>query len=95
MEHLGRKIFHAENPGIQKLRGEYHLAFGGGFCVEMKLNLEIRWRNVAGIDMEKARAQAQAQYDGLIGKYPERSWGKPPVSEIFPPSYPIEVDVNE
>jgi cytosine/adenosine deaminase-related metal-dependent hydrolase len=52
-------------------------------------------RKVAGIDMEKARAQAQAQYDGLIGKYPERSWGKPPVSEIFPPSYPIEVDVNE
>lgn len=52
-------------------------------------------RKVAGIDMEKARAQAQAQYDGLIGKYPERSWGKPPVSEIFPPSYPIEVDVDE
>ena len=45
-------------------------------------------RKVAGIDMEKARAQAQAQYDGLIGKYPERSWGKPPGSEIFPPSYP-------
>ena len=32
--------------------------------------------------------------DGLIAKYPERSWGNPPVSEIFPPSYPIEVDAN-
>lgn len=51
-------------------------------------------RKVAGIDMEKARIQAQAQYDGLIAKYPERSWGNPPVSEIFPPSYPIEVDAN-
>lgn len=51
-------------------------------------------RRVAGIDMHKARAQAQAQYDKLIAKYPERSWGQPPVSEIFPPSYPIEVDAN-
>ncbi len=51
-------------------------------------------RKVAGIDMEKARIQAQAQYDGLIAKYPERSWANPPVSEIFPPSYPIEVDAN-
>lgn len=51
-------------------------------------------RKVAGIDMEKARAQAQAQYDGLISRYPERSWMHPPVSEIFPPSYPIEVDAH-
>ncbi len=51
-------------------------------------------RQVAGIDMEKARVQAQAQYDGLIAKYPERSWNSPPVSEIFSPSYPIEVDTH-
>jgi ABC-type uncharacterized transport system ATPase component len=51
-------------------------------------------RQVAGIDMHKARAKAQAQYDGMIAKYPERSWGHPSVSEIFPPSYPIEVDAN-
>ncbi|MFS8049826.1 amidohydrolase family protein [Rhizobium sp. BR 314] len=51
-------------------------------------------RQLAGFDMEKARVQAQAQYDGLIAKYPERSWNHPPVSEIFPPSYPIEVESN-
>jgi len=51
-------------------------------------------RKVSGIDIDAARTQAQAQYDGLIAKYPERSWGSPPVSEIFPPSYPIEVDAN-
>ncbi|WP_426128748.1 amidohydrolase family protein [Pararhizobium sp. PWRC1-1] len=51
-------------------------------------------RQLAGIDMEKARVQAQAQYDGLIAKYPERSWNNPPVSEIFSPSYPIEVDTH-
>jgi len=51
-------------------------------------------RKVAGIDMETARIQAQVQYDRLIAKYPERSWDNPPVSEIFPPSYPIEVDAN-
>ncbi len=49
---------------------------------------------VAGIDMAAARRQAQAQYDRLIAKYPERSWGNPPVAEIFPPSYPIEDDAH-
>lgn len=52
-------------------------------------------RRLAGFDMDKARSQAQAQYDGLIAKYPERSWNHPPVSEIFPPSYPIEGDGHD
>ncbi|MDA5635315.1 MULTISPECIES: amidohydrolase family protein [Rhizobium/Agrobacterium group] len=56
--------------------------------------LSMRSRQVANIDMEQARFQAQAQFDGLIAKYPERSWANPPVSEIFPPSYPVEVDAN-
>ncbi|WP_075654229.1 amidohydrolase family protein [Pseudochrobactrum sp. B5] len=51
--------------------------------------LSMRHGEVAGIDMQAARAQAQAQYDGLIAKYPERSYNNPPVSEIFPPSYPL------
>ena len=44
---------------------------------------------VAGIDLIAAQTRAQAQYDGLVAKYPERSWQHPPVSELFPPSYPI------
>lgn len=44
---------------------------------------------VAGIDMIAARKQAQAQYDGLIARYPDRSWQHPPVENIFSPSYPI------
>ncbi|MDX0772146.1 amidohydrolase family protein [Sinorhizobium medicae] len=44
---------------------------------------------VAGIDMIAARKQAQAQYDGLIARYPDRSWQHPPVGKIFSPSYPI------
>ena len=51
-------------------------------------------RQLAGFDMQEARIQAQAQYDGLIAKYPERSWNNPPVAAIFPPSYPIEGDAN-
>lgn len=51
-------------------------------------------RKLAGLDMEQARRQAQAQFDGLIAKYPERSWNHPPVAEIFPSSYPIEGDFN-
>ena len=53
MKHVGRKIFHAENPGEQKLRGKHDLAFGGGLCIEMQLNLKIRWRNVAGVDVDR------------------------------------------
>lgn len=44
---------------------------------------------LAGFDMQKAREQAQAQYDGLIEKYPDRSWQHPSVAELFPPSYPL------
>ena len=32
-------------------------------------------------------ARAQAQFDGLIAKYPDRTTGHPPVSEIFRPGY--------
>lgn len=44
---------------------------------------------VAGLDLAAAQARAQAQFDALVAKYPERSWQHPPVSELFPPSYPI------
>ncbi|MDQ0134880.1 cytosine/adenosine deaminase-related metal-dependent hydrolase [Neorhizobium galegae] len=44
---------------------------------------------VAGIDLAAARAQVQTQFEGLIARYPERTFGHPPVQEIFPPSYPL------
>jgi cytosine/adenosine deaminase-related metal-dependent hydrolase len=56
--------------------------------------LSMRFGEVAGIDMKAARQRAQRQFDGLIAKYPDRSWGNPPVSELFPPSYPIEGNAN-
>ncbi|MDX0979091.1 amidohydrolase family protein [Sinorhizobium medicae] len=51
-------------------------------------------RRLAGFDMQEARIRAQIQYDGLVARYPEPSWNNPPVAEIFPPSYPIEGNVN-
>lgn len=56
--------------------------------------LSMRFGEVAGINMQAARRRAQRQFDGLIAKYPERSWGSPPVSKIFPPSYPIEGEAH-
>ncbi|MGY6411043.1 MAG: amidohydrolase family protein [Alkalilacustris sp.] len=53
--------------------------------------LSMREGAVPGLDMHAARTRAQAQFDGLLAKYPDRTWGHPPVSEIFPPSYPMEV----
>ncbi|GLS29093.1 amidohydrolase family protein [Neomesorhizobium albiziae] len=44
---------------------------------------------LAGFDIHAARQRAQRQFEGLVAKYPDRSWQHPPVSELFPPSYPI------
>lgn len=51
--------------------------------------LSMRDGEVAGIDMKAARAQAQAQFDGLLAKYPDRTAGHPPLATIFPPAYPL------
>lgn len=42
---------------------------------------------IPGIDESADATRAQAQFDRLIAKYPERTTGHPPVSEIFTPSY--------
>jgi cytosine/adenosine deaminase-related metal-dependent hydrolase len=51
--------------------------------------LSMRDGQVTGFDMAAARSRAQAQFDRLVAKYPDRTWGHPPVEEIFPPSYPL------
>ncbi|WP_237173302.1 amidohydrolase family protein [Paracandidimonas lactea] len=51
--------------------------------------LSMRDGQVAGMDMHQAQRQAQAQFDGLIQKYPERTYGHPTVQEIFSSSYRI------
>lgn len=43
---------------------------------------------VAGMDMQTARMQAQVQFDGLLAKYPERAWGQPDLMTMFPPTFP-------
>jgi len=49
--------------------------------------LSMREGQVHGLDMATARARAQQQFDGLVAKYPDRTWGHPPVDRIFPPAY--------
>jgi hypothetical protein len=43
---------------------------------------------IPGFDFAEAHARAQAQFDGLVAKYPERTWKHPPVDQIFSASYP-------
>ncbi|WP_373824783.1 chlorohydrolase family protein [Achromobacter insuavis] len=43
---------------------------------------------IAGFDARLAQDQAQAQFDRLVARYPDRTWGHPPVDEIFSSSYP-------
>lgn len=47
-------------------------------------------RLIPGVDEAADNARAQRQFDGLVARYPERTFGHPPVSEIFAPSYPVE-----
>ncbi|WP_420326655.1 chlorohydrolase family protein [Mameliella sp.] len=42
---------------------------------------------IPGFDAVAETARAQAQFDGLIAKYPDRTVGHPPVAKIFTPSY--------
>jgi cytosine/adenosine deaminase-related metal-dependent hydrolase len=50
--------------------------------------LSMRDGQVAGMDINAARHQAQAQFDRLLLRYPERSWGQPALKTMFPPTYP-------
>lgn len=47
-------------------------------------------RVIPGIDEAADKARAQAQFEGVMARYPERTHGHPPVSEIFSSSYPVE-----
>ena len=43
---------------------------------------------IPGFDFKTAQERAQRQFDGLVARYPERTWGHPPVEEIFSSAYP-------
>jgi cytosine/adenosine deaminase-related metal-dependent hydrolase len=45
-------------------------------------------RKIPSFDDDTAFARAQSQFDSLISRYPERTFGQPAVSEIFSSSYP-------
>lgn len=51
--------------------------------------LSMRRGQLAGFDINAARARAQAQFEGLVAKYPDRSFNHPPVTELFRPAFPI------
>jgi cytosine/adenosine deaminase-related metal-dependent hydrolase len=46
---------------------------------------------IPGFDMAAAHRRAQAQFDGLIARYPERTFSHPPVEAIFSSAYPVIV----
>lgn len=48
-------------------------------------------RVMPGVDDMEYRTRAQRQFDGMVQKYPQRTFGHPPVEEIFPSSYPVVV----
>ena len=51
--------------------------------------LSMRDGEIVGHDPHPARKAAQAQFDRLVARYPDRTFGHPPVAEIFPPTYPL------
>jgi hypothetical protein len=44
---------------------------------------------IPGTDPAADAARAQAQFDRLVEKYPQRTFGHPPVEEIFSSAYPV------
>lgn len=51
--------------------------------------LSMRNGEVAGLDIASARSRVQRQFEGLLAKYPDRTWGQPKVKDLFPPTYPF------
>jgi cytosine/adenosine deaminase-related metal-dependent hydrolase len=47
-------------------------------------------RQIPGVDEAHDNARAQAQFEGLMRKYPERTLRHPPTSEIFSSSFPVD-----
>jgi cytosine/adenosine deaminase-related metal-dependent hydrolase len=46
---------------------------------------------IPGMDMNAASQRAQAQFEALMARYPERTWRHPSANEIFSSSYPVRV----
>ena len=44
---------------------------------------------IAAFDLDAAHARAQVQFNGLVQRYPERTWGRPPVETIFRSAYQV------
>jgi cytosine/adenosine deaminase-related metal-dependent hydrolase len=51
--------------------------------------LSMRHGKVHDFDLVAARQRAQRQFEGLVAKYPDRSWRHPPVEDLFRPSFPL------
>lgn len=58
-------------------------------CVVIDGRFVMEDRVIPGIDEAADKDRAQAQFEGLMARYPERTHGNPPLSEIFSSSYPI------
>ena len=46
-------------------------------------------RKIPGMDYDADARRAQHQFEGLIARYPDRTYGHPGVSEIFSTAYPV------
>ena len=49
----------------------------------------LRDFTIPGEDAAAGKARAQAQFDGMVARYPERTLGHPPLEEIFSSAYPM------
>lgn len=46
-------------------------------------------RKIPGMDFDADVRRAQRQFEGLMARYPDRTYGHPPTSEIFSSAYPV------
>lgn len=59
-----------------------HVIIDGRFVMENRL--------IPGRDEAEDKTRAQAQFEGLMAKYPERTLHHPPTTEIFSSSFPVD-----
>lgn len=76
--------------GARQIDGHRHtLAIGVEEVWHRDGRFVMEDRKISGVDYEADALRAQRQFEGLIARYPDRTFGHPDVTEIFSTAYPV------
>ncbi|MEP7172187.1 MAG: amidohydrolase family protein [Aestuariivirga sp.] len=87
-------VWDLSNPDIGQLIDPIQTLLIGGSGRDVRTvvidgRMVMENRVIPGMDYDADATRAQRQFEGLMRRYPDRTWGHPPVSDIFSSAYPV------